>query len=123
MRTRKLVYIAGKFRDENPYLVERNIRVAEEALSCLIDLGIAAICPHTNYRFFDKYSSDNFFINATLEMLRRCDAVYLCPGWTESRGAILEKGEAESLETPVFEDLEKLRRWFYYENDGQKKQI
>ena len=108
----KLIYIAGPFRAATPWLVEQNIRRAEElAYRVWTELGTAALCPHTNTRFFDKSGSDQVFLDGTMEMLRRCDAVLLVPGYEKSAGTIAEMREAQRLGTPVFHNLAGLSDW------------
>ena len=48
----KLVYIAGPFRGSSAWDIEENIRVAERAALEVWKMGAAALCPHTNTRFF-----------------------------------------------------------------------
>ena len=98
-----LVYVAGPFRAETAWGVERNVRVAEEIAYMLWMNGIYALCPHTNTRFFNGEGSDHLWIQGTLEMLRRCDAVVLCPNWMSSEGTIGEVAEAQRLKLPIFE--------------------
>lgn len=97
-----LVYVAGKYRGPNAWAVEQNIRRAEEVAARVWALGHAAICPHANIRHMDGVATDDVFLAGTLEMLRRCDAVLLVPGWQESVGARAEVEEAKRRGIPVF---------------------
>jgi nucleoside 2-deoxyribosyltransferase len=107
----KLVYVAGKYTDTCAYLVERNIDVAKNLAIDVWKLGAAAICPHTNSAHFEGAASGQAFIDGTLEMMRRCDAVLVCPNWTTSSGTKGEIAEAERLGIPVFYYLNDLRDW------------
>jgi hypothetical protein len=87
----KLIYIIGPFRAENSWLVEQNIRRAEEVALQLWQKGFAVICPHTNTRFFDGAAHDKNFLNGDLEILKRCDAALCIQGWMNSIGSCREK--------------------------------
>lgn len=107
----KVIYIAGKFRGETWWDVRRNVLDAEQAALAIWKLGAAVICPHLNTANFDKVLPDEIFLAGNMEILRRCDAVFLLPTWKESRGATAEYGEACRLGLPCFEDVEQLRKW------------
>ncbi len=98
----KVVYIAGPFRAENAWEVEQNIRRAEELSLELWREGIAAICPHTNTRFFQGAAPDDVWLAGYLEVLRRCDAVLTVDEWTHSAGAQAEVEEAQRCGVKVF---------------------
>lgn len=106
----KVVYVAGPFRGPNHWEVEQNVRRAEELALLAWREGFAVLCPHTNTRFFDGAAEDRVWLEGDLEMLRRCDAVLMVPGWERSRGATAERAEAIKCEIPVFEDVLSLRQ-------------
>lgn len=95
------IYIAGPYRAATPWLVEQNVRRAEDVAYQVWATGHVAICPHTNTRFFDRSLPDYIFTEGTLEMMRRCDAVLVLPNHTDSLGTIGEIREAEKLGMPV----------------------
>lgn len=99
----RVVYIAGKFRGATPWQVEQNVRAAEAAALEVMRRGHMALCPHKNTQHFDGELPDEFFLEGTKELLRRCDAVLLVPGWQDSVGACGEVVEAlERVGIPVF---------------------
>lgn len=105
----RLLYIAGAYRAPTAWLVEQNIRRAEEAAMEVLKLGAYPICPHTNTRgWFDKVQPDEFMLEATLELMRRCDGVLMMLGWSKSSGASAEYDEARRLRLPVFFELRDL---------------
>jgi hypothetical protein len=112
----KVVYIAGPFRGNTPWDVERNIRSAEREALAVAFCGGVPLCPHTMYRFYDKLLSDEFWIEATEDLLRRCDALVLCPGWHNSAGSRGEEKVArKEMKIPIFpateEGYKDLRKW------------
>lgn len=107
----KVVYIAGPFRASNAWEIECNIRRAEGLALEVWRLGCAAICPHTNTRFFQGAADDNVWLEGDIEILKRCDAVITAPMWMDSRGAIAEIVVANASGIPVFHTIDDLIRW------------
>jgi len=60
----------------------------------------AVICPHTNTMFMGSRLGDKMFLDGDLEIVKRCDAIYMLRGWTDSIGAKRE------LEVAVENNLE-----------------
>lgn len=112
----KLAYIAGPYRGETSWHVESNIRTAENFGMEVAELGAVPVIPHTMYRFWHGTLDDRFWLDATLDLLRRCDAILLCLGWGMSEGSTAEKAEAERLGLRIFfaqspEWQAELARW------------
>jgi hypothetical protein len=107
----KVVYVAGKFRSTNPdgtsnaWGVCQNVRAAEEVGLAVWKLGHAALVPHLNTAHFQDADGlpDKLWLDGDLEILRRCDAVVLVPGWERSKGALAEITAANQLGIPVFD--------------------
>lgn len=97
----KLIYVAGPYRAANHWLIEQNIHRARELGARLAQLGAAPLIPHANTAHWDGLCSDEFWLKAGIEMLRRCDGVVLVKGWSESRGTLAEVDEAHRRGLPV----------------------
>lgn len=104
----KVVYVAGPFRAANAWLVEQNIRRAEEVALAVAESGAMPLCPHTNTRFFNGTVTDEFWLAGTLELLRRCDAIIMVPGWEKSSGARAELAEAKRLGLDCYTSIQEL---------------
>lgn len=99
----KVIYLSGPIRDpRGAHFVEQNIRAAEAVAKHLWQKGYAVICPHTNTRAFDGIISDEEFIAGDVEILKRCDAVVMLPGWKGSEGAVRERDAALGAGVPLF---------------------
>jgi len=99
----RLVYIAGPYRAANRWEEECNVRKAEAIGFSVAVLGAYPIIPHANTRpYFGDAQRAEFWLEGTLELMRRCDAVVMVEGWEKSEGARVEKDEAERLGIPVF---------------------
>ncbi len=92
----KIIYIAGPFRAKTAWGIEQNIRRAEEIGLLVAQAGAMPLIPHTNTRFFHGECTEQFWIDGTMELLRRCDAAVFIPGWGKSSGANGEFNEAAS---------------------------
>lgn len=109
-----LVYIAGPFRSNNHWAIEKNIRTAEEIALQVWQMGGCAVCPHTNFRFFQNMVPDDLVLEGYLNLMRRCDAVVFCPGFRKSEGSIIEMEHARATNMMRFvweSDQELLRDW------------
>lgn len=107
----KCVYVAGPFRGANAWEIECNIRRAETLALEVWRLGAAAICPHTNTRFFSGAADDSVWLDGDIEILRRCDAVVLTDDWERSSGARAEVSYALQHGIPVCKSITSLAAW------------
>jgi hypothetical protein len=108
-----LAYVAGPFTAPTREGVEANIRRAELLGVEVAKRGVCPVCPHANtaapeYETSQPYS---FWIEATLEIMRRCDVVVFTPDWTKSQGARGEFEEAARLGLPCFFSMQELDEW------------
>lgn len=124
----KLLYIAGPYRpfvndsgktvttDENVFRAERMaIRVANR----LARYGVFPVTPHLNTRDFEnkvEVNSDEYFLNGTMAILERCDAVLVVGGLDGERhssGTRAEVARAKELNIPVFYGTKGVLQWAY----------
>lgn len=93
----RVVYIAGPYRSDCENGVFENIIKAREVAVKLWEKGYAVICPHTNSFFMGSRLGDDKFLKGDLEILERCDIIYMLSNWQESKGARLEFEKAKEL--------------------------
>ena len=117
----KIVYVAGPFRGANGWEIEQNVRRAEKLGYQVCHMNAMPLIPHANTRCFHGVGEDQFWLDGTMELLRRCDAVILTHDWERSKGACAEVEEANRLGLPVFHHLHQLARWLVEgrSNDGE----
>jgi nucleoside 2-deoxyribosyltransferase len=110
----KVVYIAGPFRGRGDVEVEGNVCEARAVGFRVARHGGVPLIPHSMYEAFDGELTDQFWLDATMHLMGRCDAVVLCDGWHRSQGSIAEVGAAQALCLPVFcryDVSDGLRSW------------
>jgi hypothetical protein len=107
-----VVYIAGPFRARSAWGIAENVRAAERLGLEVARIGMMPLIPHSNTAHFHGELPDRFFLDGTLELMRRCDAVLVLPAWEMSSGARDEVDEAERIGIPVFSDLAALQAHF-----------
>ncbi len=112
----KVVYVAGPYRGDSAWDIECNIRRAEELALAVWLMGAAAICPHTNTRFFQGATDDKVWLDGDLAILQRCDAILMTPDWAASTGATIEHDLAGEVGVPIFYTLEELEEWLKEES-------
>lgn len=106
-----VVYVAGPFRGPSSWAIEQNIRRAETLALQVWRRGAAALCPHTNTRFFHGAADDRVWLDGDLELLSRCDAILMTDNWQQSDGARKEHEFAKARGIPVcytLDDVEAL---------------
>lgn len=106
-----VVYICGPHRSSTREGVQLNIQSAMQVgkLACL--KGWSPVIPHSNAAMLDEILpdlGDQFWLDATMELMRRCDAVVLAPGWQRSEGVKGELSEADRLKIPIYRSEHEL---------------
>lgn len=114
MKTPKLIYIAGPYRAADSWEVAENIHRAERAAREVARLGAMPVTPHSITAKMSGVESDELWLEGTLELMRRCDAVLVLPNYENSAGTIAEIWEAERLQKPVFKPHHILKSINYY---------
>jgi len=109
----KVIYIAGPYRAANAWEVERNIRAAEEVALRVAEIGAVPLCPHSMTRFFHGTLTEDYWLEATQELLKLCDGVLLVDYAADivSEGTRSEVNLAHRLSIPVFRNMAYLPAW------------
>ena len=100
----KVIFVSGPYRAETISGIWENIMAARKATAMLVkatDQRAAFIVPHLNTMLMDGLQPDDYFLKADLEILKRCDAIYMLPGWRTSEGARREYEFAQASGLPV----------------------
>ena len=94
----EVVFISGKYRGD----IEINIAYAKRAAKKLWQQGYIVICPHLNTAHFDGICADNIWLQGYLEILTRCDSIFMLKNWQESEGAKAELALAQKLGKRIY---------------------
>ena len=97
----KIIYVAGKFRGKTAYEIHCNVVKAEAVALELWRDGWVVFCPHLNTQNFQGELPDEVWLNGCIEILMRCDAIYMMEGYEQSVGALAELEIAEELDLEV----------------------
>ena len=98
-------FIAGPYRAETKEGVELNIQSAKKTAELAILKGYFPLCPHLSTDRMDRIIpklNDDYWLEMTMEMMKRCDLVILSQGYSYSDGTLAEIEEAKRLKKPIF---------------------
>lgn len=106
---RLLVYISGPITKGDQFV---NVKKAMDAFNDLMDVGIAAYCPHwTVYAHQLRPREHDEWMAYDIEaVLPRCNAVLRLPG--DSIGADMEVKHARGMGIPVLYSVETVIEWY-----------
>jgi hypothetical protein len=103
----KHIYVAGPFRSKfnDEWQRHLNILAAEAVGPAIARAGCLPMIPHTMLRNFQGLAGieDSFWLEATLSMLKRCDALILLPTWEVSIGSKGEAAQAKVDDLPILD--------------------
>ena len=102
----KVIYVAGRYRADSDEGLYQNIQHARTEARKLWMKGWAVICMHTANAFMSGNEGDLVFLEGDLEILRRCDAIYMLDGSSLSLGAIDEAVLARELGLEIYYECE-----------------
>lgn len=106
-----IVYVSGHYSTGN---IAENIQKAREAAIAIWEAGYTALCPHLNTAHFEKDCTCEYedYMEGDIELLDRCDAIFMLDGWEDSNGAQEEHNHALIEGLPVAYTIEQLNEHF-----------
>ena len=106
-----LAYIAGAYSAPTPHEREINIQDAWRLGAEVAALGVLPVVPHMMSAHLDALQPQEWWLAATLELMRKCDVLVLLPSWRRSTGTQGERLEAEGMGMPVLHGVDDLKLW------------
>jgi len=110
----RIIYIAGAYSAPTLAEVTRHVDQTRKMALELAERRIpflSTVLQTAHFELLLGRQDPEHWIAVSLEILRRCDAIFLVPGWQKSKGAKLERETALARGMPVFEDIEMLAEW------------
>lgn len=86
----EVIFVSGAYRAPTVKGIKDNIAHARREAIKLWQQGYAVITPHLNTAHFDGKCPDHVWLEGDLEILQRCDAIYMLSKWQNSEGARAE---------------------------------
>lgn len=106
MKKNKLCYVASRISSgaKDQLEIEQNVLDSVRAAMKVLDLGFYPVLPAVNNHELGKALRwrHSQYMKMDKQILKRCDAIYLCKGWEESRGAVMEHDWAKDLGLEIY---------------------
>ena len=78
MNRRKIVvYVCAPYRAPTVHEIVENIDQAKRVAKHIWKLGVTVLCPQANSALFDGLIPDKEFLAGTMELMLRCDIVFV----------------------------------------------
>jgi hypothetical protein len=98
-----LIYISGHYTADTDAGIQANIDAAKVVAERLALRGLHFFCPHLNtYDMHRLPVFPQFWYDLDINILRRCDAIYIMTGWENSKGARWELKVARAIGLKVY---------------------
>lgn len=99
-----IIYVSGPYSAMDDTGITSNIEAARKAAIMLWEAGYTVLCPHLNTNHFEKDCGLSYgeYMTGDLELLTRCDAIYMMEDWAGSKGATEEHEYAKRHHIPIY---------------------
>ena len=98
----RVIYVSGAYRGD----VAANIEHARQAAIRLWETGWIVLCPHLNSAHMESLCGEEMFLTGDLELLKRCDAIFMLNNYKTSAGGLKELALAKKLGLDIFYEME-----------------
>lgn len=98
----KQIYIAAPYFSKCPIERKLNVQAARYIGYKLAKKGFSPVMPTVNTDGFENSNTGEFWYEASLDLMKRCDAVYVLDGSDDSTGVAMECKAAHRCHIPVF---------------------
>lgn len=106
----KIIYIAGPYTADTEARRAANVLAAQNAALPIVGRAFPVV-PHSISIGLDTAGTPEFWYEATLALMHRCDAVFALPTWEASKGATASIRAADRAGLPVFYSHDELFLW------------
>lgn len=114
------IYVSGRYSAADHEGIEENILEAKKFAVDIWNAGHAAFCPHLNTQHFERLCkvSHEKYLDFDMKMLLICDAIFMVPGWEDSKGANAELARAKEIGLPIYYDISEIPPSTYGDDNG-----
>ena len=99
---KSVIYLAAPYRSSTEWGTYLNITSAHFYAKEMWRRGWACISPVSNSAFMGELGDHDKWMAGDIEILSRCDAICLCPGWERSVGCREEYAKALELGLTIY---------------------
>lgn len=107
-----VLYLSGPISAPNTWVVEQNVRKAEQMHAWCCIYGVPSICVHTMGRAIGDLLTWEQWMRLDIALLHRCHAIYMLEGWEKSAGAQRELEEAQRLGIVVLRSIAEVCEYY-----------
>lgn len=107
----KVVYLASPYSADTDWHKYNNIQNAHLSAKYVWQNGMACISPVSNSAWMGGEIKEKTFLDGDIEILKRCDAIFMSGDWRHSKGCLGEMEYAADNCIPIFTTLNELVRW------------
>ena len=98
------LFVSGPYTCRTSDRKRRHMEAARVAGRMLAKMGYVVIVPHWNFQHMVGMCYETVLENC-IEVMLRCDGVYLLDDWRESPGAVREYAKALKAKMPMYSKL------------------
>jgi hypothetical protein len=105
-----VIYVAGRYSDGgtlNEQKRWRNRNIMRYFSIKFMKKGWAVLCPIENdeWAYEDGVITYEDTLSSDLAVIKKCDAIFFCPGWEKGKGTLVEHQFAEDNDIPILYDV------------------
>ena len=108
-KLKPVIYIAGRYSDGGTLNKEerwKNRNVMRYFAIKFMKREWAVLCPIENdeWAYEDGVITYEETLASDLAIIKKCDAIFFCPGWEKGKGTLVEHAFAKANNIPIYYD-------------------
>ena len=115
----KYIYVAGAMSSPSCITFLDNVRKGQRVALKILLMGNHPFCPFLDFQYFLQLRDGEEITleqirNYSMAWLRKCDMVFLVPGYEKSEGTMAEIKEAMELGIPIAESWQTMATYWKF---------
>ena len=108
-KLKPVIYIAGRYSDGGTLKEEerwKNRNIMRYFAIKFMKKEWAVLCPIENdeWAYEDGVITYEETLASDLAIIKKCDAIFFCPGWEKGKGTLVEHAFAKANNIPIYYD-------------------